>query len=502
MQRRKLTKEFLPAFDNSSLLIKQTLKEVLYNSLAQAILKIFQTPHILLKVFLVVFVIVANGLCAYLILQAVLNFLSFEVITTTRTIFETPSLFPKVTICNVNPFATEYALGVLKEVNNEILPDIGVNIFDPSQWDTLSMDDKFTVFNAMQNAAVQRMNSVYFSVEDRKKLGHSIEDILFDCAFNFQPCSHTDFTWKFDKIYGNCYEFNTERNGSDLKEVYFLGALGGLKLSFYANFNQNLSVFNSFYNGVGALIRVENSSYLIDDYGGVKASAGFQTDISVERHFKSMMPKPYSSCETSSSDSELFQMISNSKYIYSQPLCLLQCFQEYSIQQCNCTNPWMLSLFSWDQCESYSDINCTFSILMGKCLTQSFVNDYCMKHCPLECQISEYKTSLSSIKLFGDYYSNHILKNANLSSDFSINALDPQQASDSVVQIYVFYESLSYTMSSETPQINWYTLISNIGGTLGLFMGVSLFSLCEIVECCIEIYFIKKKCRVNTAASN
>jgi len=36
-------------------------------------------------------------------------------------------------------------------------------------------------------------------------------------------------------------------------------------------------------------------------------------------------------------------------------------------------------------------------------------------------------------------------------------------------------------------------LLAAIGGTFGLFMGVSLLSLCEIFEYFLEIYFIKKE---------
>ena len=40
--------------------------------------------------------------------------------------------------------------------------------------------------------------------------------------------------------------------------------------------------------------------------------------------------------------------------------------------------------------------------------------------------------------------------------------------------------------------MNFVSLLANIGGNLGLFLGVSVFSLCEIVEIFIEIFFIKK----------
>jgi hypothetical protein len=62
----------------------------------------------------------------------------------------------------------------------------------------------------------------------------------------------------------------------------------------------------------------------------------------------------------------------------------------------------------------------------------------------------------------------------------------------SVVRVYV-YDSLSYTQSEEAPQIDIISLIANIGGNLGLFLGVSLFSVWEVVITVLEIYFYKRQ---------
>jgi len=39
--------------------------------------------------------------------------------------------------------------------------------------------------------------------------------------------------------------------------------------------------------------------------------------------------------------------------------------------------------------------------------------------------------------------------------------------------------------------MDFVALIAAIGGNLGLFLGVSAFSLCEMIQVVIEIYFIK-----------
>ena len=112
--------------------------------------------------------------------------------------------------------------------------------------------------------------------------------------------------------------------------------------------------------------------------------------------------------------------------------------------------------------------------------------------CPLECNRTEYKAIISFNELSGDHYMD-ILKERNaLLGDFINEAeISSEIARQSFIAVSVYYDSLSFTVSSESPKMDWVGLLASIGGNLGLFLGVSVFSLCEIVECLIEIYFIK-----------
>ena len=98
--------------EKENVLIKTLLKESLYNSLAQAIVKILQTPHFTLKIFLSLFVLGTSGLASYLVIKSILDYFAYQVITTTRTIHEMPTEFPKITICNLNKYATKHAWGI------------------------------------------------------------------------------------------------------------------------------------------------------------------------------------------------------------------------------------------------------------------------------------------------------------------------------------------------------------------------------------------------------
>ena len=116
-----------------------------------------------------------------------------------------------------------------------------------------------------------------------------------------------------------------------------------------------------------------------------------------------------------------------------------------------------------------------------------------MPLCPLECNQTNFKVSVSSARLLGNTYAKHINENKNLSSDFGNKLVSVEKAEKSFVYARIFYESQSYTLSTESPKLDWVSLLANIGGTLGLFLGVSALSACELIEVLIEIFLARRK---------
>ena len=142
------------------------------------------------------------------------------------------------------------------------------------------------------------------------------------------------------------------------------------------------------------------------------------------------------------------------------------------------------------RCETLAEYACVNKTLYDKYLSVNFIKAVCLPDCPLECKRMDYKTSLSSSKLIGDIYVDYIKGNPSLSKDFVTRPINADAVRECMIILNVFYDSLSYKLSTESAQMDIVTLLSSIGGTMGLFMGVSIFSLFELVEVFIEIYFI------------
>ncbi len=274
-------------------------------------------------------------------------------------------------------------------------------------------------------------------------------------------------------------------------------------MTLYVNIYEKLLNDTTNIFGLGGLIRIGNSSYSNDYFnGGIFLQPGLHTFISVEREFKSILPKPYSNCEVESDlykfehvGSYLYDLIDQSEYAYSQHLCVTQCLQKYLIEKHNCTFFTMPSLFNVSLCDFDLYLKITYSNELFK---NEFINRNCLPLCPLECNQTLYKPSITSYQLIGGHFLGNITNNPNLNSDFIRRQIDLKEVQNSIVQVSVFYETLSYKMSCETPKMNLVSLFASIGGNLGLFMGVCVFSFCEMIEVIIEIFFILK---IKTKAS-
>ena len=105
-------------------------------------------------------------------------------------------------------------------------------------------------------------------------------------------------------------------------------------------------------------------------------------------------------------------------------------------------------------------------------------NEYCEPKCPLECDNIQYNTESS--------YSN-------------MRTSDDLSKKDTNLSLIIFYNSASYTTIEEMEKTDLIDLIANIGGTLGLFLGLSVLSFVEIFELFGKIlFFYLKKNSIKT----
>jgi hypothetical protein len=86
-----------------------------------------------------------------------------------------------------------------------------------------------------------------------------------------------------------------------------------------------------------------------------------------------------------------------------------------------------------------------------------------------------------------------IKNNPRLASNFINRTINGTTARESVTVVNLFYDDLNYMFSTESPQMDMAALLASIGGNLGLFLGLSVYSLCELSGIAFEIILILLK---------
>jgi hypothetical protein len=109
-------------------------------------------------------------------------------------------------------------------------------------------------------------------------------------------------------------------------------------------------------------------------------------------------------------------------------------------------------------------------------LNNQQIPDYCFKYCPPECDTINYKIQQNSFK------SSDTFLKAN--TDYSL------EMKDDLVFISIYYAKKSYDLITQIPKMQAFDLVSSVGGTLSLFVGISFLTFVELIEIIMEIIIV------------
>ena len=498
--RRLIGKEFLGKFH----LIKEISVSVFSESTFHGLSRVIKANTCLIKFVWLTFLLLCICLFAKFAINSFANYFEYRVSTELRTIYETPTIFPTVSICNKNKFTTDHGIHMIK---NKIASLNFSDIFNMTVLKKMSMRDRFhTVDDGVSLAS----NEIFkYPDEERKKLGRTLNDFLVECKFDNIDCNlEEDFVWFFDNVYGNCYKYNSgvsakgEKMGLKMSKVpgkYYLG----LKLTLFDSLPRLLK--RTAVNGNGFVIRVENSSYKVDGNSEIDLLSGVETSVSVERVYATQLAYPYSNCHVDDEaertfHSDLYDLFVKHGKQYKQTDCLELCQNRVFLDTCNCTIIDMFSVFNATNCNSNTEMTCLYKVYHDKVLAPNFFKENCYPLCPLECSTTQYKTYQTSNLFDPEIYLDVVRERTNFLSEYDDQTLSDAAIRSGLVKVNIYYESLSYTQVQETVKINEVSLIATIGGFMGMFLGASLMTFVEIFDIMIKFFMRKsneKKARLS-----
>lgn len=304
------------------------------------------------------------------------------------------------------------------------------------------------------------------------------------CVFNKKDCSSYFESYQ-DSYYGKCYRFNAGSNSTHLKinplRMTSGGGMYGLILDLNLT-NENNTDFNEL-----ALI-IHNKSMKINNLRnrGYRLLSGSLNYFEINRIVYEKLDEPFNNCYSNISlfrrNRTLVNFFLNSSLAYSRVDCHRYCRNLHVLQNssCNCTRTFQ------------SAAECSRNKLSKKCYDDYLaefqsknVFEICSEYCPEEC-----KTFSHSITTFSQFIPGIGKIDWNNTFDIPQVYKDYNEIRKYYVSIRAYYEELKYTFITQITKSDLVDLVSSIGGTLGLFLGLSFLSFMEIFQYFIETIII------------
>ena len=431
--------------------------------------KIFSNNNPILRINWSIFFACFSFFTIKLLFRDIHQYLEYDVVSKIRVFNEKSSPFPTVTICDANQFSTREAERLILKTTNaskkEFFSDLIMS----------QMEKSLVLMEYNKNIIKEQVFGL--SDEKKRKLGLSFDRIQ-SCYFNEIECLNEDFYWFFSYKWGSCYQFNSGKNTtSPLKETKLGGRNYGLGLFIGPLDNTNKYAT---YHSSGLRIFVHNNSFLSSSADEILVETGKHSSITIKKTVTHKTPMPYSQCEVLTNfRSDLYDYIKLNYMEYHQKDCFELCLQKIIIENCSCFYTWLPEYGS-----SYPPC---FSLRQFKCLSLKFnetideIDKICAPQCPLECDYVTYDLSISSLTFPNKQFYD------------SLNLNKSEMTLSKYRQLYlgvdIFFPVKQFTEVSETPKITFVDLVSSIGGALGVFLGLSVFSLFEMFEIVLKILF-------------
>ena len=449
-------------------------RETFESSSIHGIPNIIKNKFVSIKILWCFCLMVSFGGCAWFMIKSINDYLKDDVVTSFRVNYMNELTFPVIGICNLNFFNKQSANDLVRQKMGD-KPDM-IAVF-PLRF--LALD----LFKG-----------------NKSVIDLSPNDVIIKCVYSTENCNNTnDFEIYYDYQYGACLRYNSGINmkGDKVKQktVFASGSSYGLEIElFVGDIDENNNMF-SIEHGFNIFIQ-NQSDFDSFSLEGVKISPGTSTRIILSKNSWKKEPKPYSDCiinliSKDSYPSETYKDSFSPNKTYSYFNCWKTCQTNFIKNICNCT----IQDAKKNLRSCYSDDNYFFQDLA--CTKMAFkqfpTNPIYLKECdcPIECSNTYYTYTTSYSQFPTLKYSSYLLETDLIRTKYP--DITYEEMKKSVARVQIFYDEMKEIVIEESVKTEMSDLISNLGGLLGLFLGISFLSLIEFVEVFLQALFVSGK---------
>ncbi|CAF0894771.1 unnamed protein product [Brachionus calyciflorus] len=464
--------------ERSISLIKKIIINWALNTTAHAFGNIIRAQSIIIRIIWTICLLASTAYCFYLIIQTIVLYTKYEVNTRLNLVYETPTKFPAVTICNLNTFNADFSKESIEDVLNE--KRIFANQSKPIDFVETASQQFKAPFN--DPGFLQRNRLIYF--------GFFLREMLGDCKYQRENCFKEDFQLNENYYYGNCFTFNSDTQKTKLWKK--TGIVNGLRLELYTG-GQEVYTYKT---GFKVFVHNQSDTPFFDEEG-IDVSVGQQTNIAISRTFLNRLSEPHSNCIQNDNLDYYFKSNSFFKYIwtnfnftrYTLKYCMKACLQDYIVSQCACFDTRLVLPIQTklSLCISTEQVECTIKSDIEFHNRKEIISN-CYEKCPNECNKVIYHQTVSKSRYPTKWYSDLVNKSQMYLE--VVKKSDLSHLEKNALVINVYYDRNYYMSIDESPSMTFEDLLAFIGGNFGLFVGASMLTFGEAIEIFFLIVFV------------
>ncbi|WAR23025.1 SCNuncharacterized [Mya arenaria] len=309
----------------------------------------------------------------------------------------------------------------------------------------------------------------------RSQLGHGIKDMLLSCSFNGRGgISSIDVDHKWQAVL-LAYLF------TELTKKYHVSVVG-LSMQLYLESSEYLSGVTT---GYGArLLLHEPDSYPYPAHEGIFIPASMETSIGLKMTYIERANGSYGSCEWGNDFRSRYDVM------YTRRSCQSFCVLEDVVYQCGCFDKEMEEFArklndTLRPCRQSEEVRCMVD------LENRYARMELKCDCEEPCRETKYGKTISQRQWPTDDFANILLQGVcenNLEKCKNLKDMgNSRDLNYNFLKLNIYYEDLNFETIEEFPEIEVQQFLSDVGGAIGLWIGLSILSLCEVGQLLIEL---------------
>ncbi|XP_071177414.1 epithelial sodium channel subunit beta-like [Mytilus edulis] len=328
--------------------------------------------------------------------------------------------------------------------------DDGDDDYDDDDDDDADEDGASPLHTAKE---VFRLRMGSYSNDEIFNMSIPMQDFILSCRYQGAACEPTEITQIRDEDYGMCYMF---------KPKVPIAKLAGpsMGLEFILNVHQE-EYIPIITDSSGIRVAIHNREYFPDIRGsGISLATSVETNIALTQ--RSFVRHPGSDGSRCDIEDNWITIL----------VCMEQCIGTRVADICYCLSSWLHETDNVDtMCSTPEEISCMK-------IVQSDISSVSAEDCDCKvpCREVTYNKEVSTTA-YPAVNQQGVLEVISNTDSASFGALK-----ESVVYLKVYLASLTDELTEEELAYTEENFVSDIGGQLGLWVGMSVLSIMEVVE--------------------